>query len=58
MMQVYHFMKKYQDKLPGFYYITQEILEKSIFNAENLKLTAMLTLDFEQYIELVVKAQE
>ena len=56
IMQVYQFMRKYQEKLPGFTYILDEILENQIFNAQNLKLTAMVTLDFENYIEMVQKA--
>lgn len=58
IMQVYQFMRKYQDKLPGFNYVLDEILENQIFNVQNLKLTAMVTLDFENYIEAVNKAQE
>lgn len=33
-----------------------EILEKAVFRAENLKLTALLTLDFEAYVESAEKA--
>jgi hypothetical protein len=51
-------MRKYQDKLPGFNYVIDEILEKQIFNVQNLKLAAMVTLDFENYIEAVIRAQE
>jgi hypothetical protein len=58
IMQVYQFMRKYQDKLPGFNYVIDEILEKQIFNVQNLKLAAMVTLDFENYIEAVIRAQE
>jgi len=34
-MQVYQFMKKYQEQLPGFKFIVNEIFPKQIFNVDN-----------------------
>ena len=51
------FMKKYQEQLPGFKFVLNEILTKQVFNADNLRLTAMLTLDFKDYISCAGKAQ-
>ena len=31
---------------------------KQVFTAENLKLTALLTIDFDNYIETVERAHE
>lgn len=58
MMQVYKFMKKYQDQLPGFKYVINEIFLKQIFTAANLKLTGMLTLDFEAYLTSCSQAHD
>ena len=53
-MQVYNFMKKYQDQeqLHGFKYVINEIMKCQVFNASNVKLTAMLTLDFPEYLKI------
>ena len=44
--------------MPGFKYVITEIMNKMVFQAENLKLTAMLTLDFDQYLDVSQKALE
>lgn len=60
LMQVYNFMKKYQEQeaLQGFKYVINEILKKQVFAAQNVKLTAMLTLDFPEYLQTCKYAQQ
>jgi hypothetical protein len=59
-MQVYNFMKKYQEQeqLQGFKYVLNEIMKLQVFNASNVKLSAMLTLDFPEYIKECQRAQQ
>lgn len=47
LSEVVNFMKKYQEQLPGFKYIVNEIFMKQILTADNNKLTALVTLDFD-----------
>jgi|TARA_B110000285_G_C15104268_1_gene606968 hypothetical protein len=56
-MQAFQFMKKYQEQLPGFKYVVNEIFQKQIFTAKNHSLASLLTLDFEEYIETCERAQ-
>jgi hypothetical protein len=56
-MQAFQFMKKYQEQLPGFKYVVNEIFQKQIFTAKNHSLASLLTLDFEEYIEACERAQ-
>lgn len=44
--------------MPGFKYVITEIMSKMVFMADNLKLTALLTLDFDQYLEVSQNALE
>ena len=55
--EVFNFMKKYQEQLPGFKYILNEIINKQIFTAENTKITAAITLDFDGYLSCCERAQ-
>lgn len=56
LSEVFNFMKKYQEQLPGFKYIVNEIFPK-IFTADNSKLTALVSLDFEAYLACCERAQ-
>jgi len=56
LAQVYQFLYSEQEECPGFKYIVSEIFGKQLKNAENLKLTAMLTMDFEDYLRCTKRA--
>jgi hypothetical protein len=51
-------MQKYQEQLPGFKYVVNEIFINQIFGAQNVKLAAKITIDFEDYISCIQKAQD
>lgn len=58
LVQVYQFLLREQDKCPGFKYVLTEIFGKQVKNADNLKLTAMLTMDFDEYLRCATRAQD
>jgi len=49
-------MQKYQEQLPGFKYIVNDIFINQIFGAQNVKLTAKMTIDFEEYVNCIQRA--
>lgn len=58
LLKVFHFMQKYQEQLPGFKYIVNDIFINQIFGAQNVKLTAKMTIDFEEYVNCIQRAQD
>lgn len=56
MTQVYQFLQKEQEKYPGFKFITNEVFTKQLKNVDNLRLTALLTVDFEDYVRCATRA--
>ena len=53
-----HFLQSEEERCPGFKYVLNEVLAKQVFNTMNEKLAANLTLDFEDYVATVSKAQD
>jgi hypothetical protein len=49
-------MEQEQQKCGGFKYILNEIIKKRILNADDIKLTCQITLDFEEYAQTVKRA--
>lgn len=56
MVQVYQLLMKEQDKNPGFKYVVNEIFNKQLKNADNLRLTALATSDYEDYLGCASRA--
>ena len=46
-------MQKYQEQLPGFKYVVNEIFINQIFGVKNVNLAPKITIDFEEYITCI-----
>lgn len=58
LVQVYQYLQKEQEKCPGFKYVLNEIFNKQLKNVDNVRLTALMTIDFEEYIRCTSRAQD